>query len=610
MKRVSTTMMAAALLFLLSACVIEPGIGSGQKVSVMFSASTGNEAGDDIVLRSAATAESETQTVSLGHGLFLSATLKPDTAGAGGELRAAEPLKEGQKVYLLAYEAGTLKGTVLYTQTSGNLVAEGGNGLVVEIGKTYNFIAYSYYDNTTDTPSATNVDPAKDLVWGQQAGKTIADNDRTVSIVMTRRFSQAKVRISCSTVANAEITDLGDVEMVSRYADLSIPDGTLTKGADIPLTVPFTFNSTNDITSDEPPQKIYPGVRVNIESMTVEVSSDPAPFVLSDLSLEFDNLTAGKNYVLEVIITESRWAHSNIYWQAVAQGDARYPGYLTFDTENQGHQGYQGVFFRWGSLVGISPALTSGNDNEGQAYSRDTPIYLPYYVEGGTSTWSCRIGSRGALANPYSTWNAVSSTGGHAPSTDIPYLDASYNAEPYGTYNTYASDAARNTTAMYDSLRGDICQYLGKTDPALNGFRLPQRDEFWAEVSQTWTTSTATSDGWIKGPGTFSTRFDAGYVDGRADFLSNANGEGIPLGSGKNLATGVELPAGGYRSGSSSRLSNVGYYGYHWSCSALSVTHGWELFFTNTYVGNSGIPGMYRSSAAPVRCMRKLPGEP
>jgi hypothetical protein len=543
--------------------------------------------------------------------------LKPDTAG---ELRAAESLANGQKVYLSAYEAGTgtLKGTALYTQTGGTLVADGGSGLEVETGSTYNFTAYSYYNNTTDTPSATNVDPEKDLVWGQQAGKAITANDRSVSIVMTRRFSKAKVRISCSTVTDATITALGTVTITSSYANLSIPDGVLTKDTKataITLPVPFNFTPTNDITSNGT-HMIYPGVQVNIASMTVEVPYDLlSPFDLSDLSMEFNNLTGGKNYVLEMIVTESRWAYSNIYWQAVNdEDDPRYPGYLTFDTQDNGHQGYQGVYFKWGSLVGVSPALTPGASNEERNYSTTTPVYIPTYVEGGTSTWDVGSGA----TNPYSTWRSTTA-GVAALATEIPYLDGSYDASPYGTDNTYAKDSARNTPAMYAAKKGDICQYLGKTDPALNGFRLPLRSEFWAGTRQNWNTTTATTDGWLKGDGSFTTSYAAGYADGRADFLATqpdtcynpnqpTNGVGMKLGSGINLVTGAVLPAGGMRN-STTVLTITGARGYHWSCSALSGTHGWELFFDEQGVGNLSDPGISRSSAAPVRCMRKLPGE-
>jgi hypothetical protein len=172
---------------------------------------------------------------------------------------------------------------------------------------------------------------------------------------------------------------------------------------------------------------------------------------------------------------------------------------------------------------------------------------------------------------------------------------------------------------MYAGLRGDICQYLGKTDSTLNGYRLPKRSEFWAEVRQDWNTTTPTTDGWLKGDGSFTDRYVAGYADGRADLLANrvgtgynpnqpTNGVGVKFGSGSNLATGVVLPAGGARG---SALFNVGARGLHWSCSALSATYGWELFFNADGVGNlTETPGIPRSSAVPVRCMHKLQGEP
>jgi hypothetical protein len=170
---------------------------------------------------------------------------------------------------------------------------------------------------------------------------------------------------------------------------------------------------------------------------------------------------------------------------------------------------------------------------------------------------------------------------------------------------------------MYDSLRGDICQYLGKTNPALNGYRLPKRDEFWAGTRQDWNTATPTTDGWLKGDGTFVSSPAAGYADGRADFLATqtgtgynpnqpTNGAGMKLGSGSNLATGVVLPAGGLRIGS---LAFIGTGGYYWSCSALSETFGWEMLLNVDGVGNMGRPGIPRSSAVPVRCIRKLQGE-
>jgi hypothetical protein len=173
MKRINIILSTAALLCVAASCDITPGGGSGEKVSILFSTATGNEEGEDVVLRSAATAESETQVFSLGSNLYLYATLKPEA----DELRAEVAPAEGQKVYLSAYNTGgTRVAHVLYTYTGGKLVSP--DVLKVEPDQTYNFTAYSYYNNTTETPAATNIHPAKDLVWGQQTKEITADSRR------------------------------------------------------------------------------------------------------------------------------------------------------------------------------------------------------------------------------------------------------------------------------------------------------------------------------------------------------------------------------------------------------------------------------------------------
>jgi hypothetical protein len=567
MKRVSITMMAAAMLFLLSACVIEPGMNSGQKVAIRFAASNGNEAGDDIVLRSAATAETETQTVSLGGDFFLYATLTPEAADAAGELRAAEPLDEGQKVYLSAYEmgTGTHVGTVLYTYTNSNLVAEGGNELVVETGKTYNFTAYSYYNNTTDTPSATNVDPAKDLIWGQHADKAITADDRTVSIVMTRRFARAKVRIGTTIPGATILAPLGAVSITSSYANLSVPDGVLTKGADITHTVTFPDNFPTDSIVGNETDTVYPGVKVNIASLILDVpGQDGTPFTRSDISLGFNSLKGGKSYVLEVSVMPRRWAWSNIYWDGEK---------LTFDTQDNGNQGYQGVFFIRGSLVGISPTFSYWWD-----YSTATPVYIPNYVEGGTSTWSA------PETSPYSAWQDI----------------------PMTFYN-------QNTPESYLAKNGDICQYLGKTDAALEGYRLPTGNEMG---SGEWITEIGVAAYELEYSGNM-------YADGRADLFATQQGTGYDPdqptnGLGEkhtayiNSEMGVVLPGAGVIPFGGDGRENLllehrphGVYG----------TSTGRVFFEGNGEAGVGVDwwvglGQSEWDLFSVRCIRKLPGEP
>jgi hypothetical protein len=595
MKRISIALLMAALLCVATACDITPGSGLDGKVAIRFAVSTGNEEGDDEVLRSAGVVDSETQTVSLGGDLFLYATLRP----AADELRAAEVnLAEGQKVWLSAYTpSGTLTDQALYTYAGGRLISA--DSVKVEPG-TYNFTAHSYYNNTTDTPGTTAIDPDKDLVWGQQT-KTVSATDRTLTIVMKHLFSQVRVNVK-TTIPGAMITAIGATTIANSYADLTVHDGAISKGAALTHNVTFPDNYPTDSINGNETHVVYPPLRLNMASMTVLVSGISTPFTLSNLSFVYNNLLAGKRYVLEVSVKRTSWARSNIYWQSVPTGQPRAPGYLTFDVTDLGHQGYQGVFFRWGSLVGVSPAQTNGSSG----YSTATPVYIPTYVEGGTSTWSVGSGA----TNPYSTLGNSTD-----PATDIPYLDgSSYNASPYGIDNTYVIDAARNTTAMYDSLRGDICQYLGKTDSTLTGYRLAIQNEM-VRGSQKWNTVTPTADGWIKGDGSFNMRNGAGYADGRADFLAEVsgtgydptqptNGVGVKFGAAINQELGVMFPASGLRSAAGGGLGSVGLNGYSWSCSAVNATNAWELLFSEEAVGTQS-SGTNRGGALPVRCIRE-----
>jgi hypothetical protein len=561
-------MLTVGLLILLSACVMEPGMDSGRKVSVKFAASTGNEAGSDIVLRRAAAEQPETQTVALGKGRFLSATLKPDV---GDELRATESLADGQKVYLSAYEAGTDThvSTVLYTYTGGNLVADGGSELEVAPG-TYDFTAYSFYDNTTDTPSTTDVDPAKDLVWGQHANKEITEEDQTVSIVMTHRFARAKVRIGTNIPGAAILAPLGAVSITSSYANLSIPDGVLSKGADIPHTVNFPpFTSTDSIVGYET-DTVYPGVKMNIASLIIDVpGQDGTPFTRSGISLGFNSLKGGKSYVLEVSVRQTRWAFSNIYWQAVAEGEARHQGYLTFDTYDNGHQGYQGVYFRCGSLVGISPPT-----NESNQYSTATPVYIPNYVEGGTSTWSV------PETSPYSSLGDIST--------------------PYGDGFTYLREAEQNTPEMYAAKKGDICQYLGETDPALEGYYMPRH-----ALGDTYDDTSPMSDFRVAG---FLMRIGrTGWKDIELysyDDTYHADGTTRFYWGFVHQEMGVVLPysGGGYS-------SSYFYHGlYYWTSGILYYRD--VLTFTTRGLDDDDVVGIDwfgELSATPARCIRKLP---
>jgi hypothetical protein len=588
-------MLTVGLLLLPAACDITPDIRSGgKKVAIRFSANTINEEGGEEVLRSAGVGEADTQTQTqtmlLDSDLFLYATLKPDSTGAADELRAAIPLAEGQKVCLVA--CGSVEtspdnweykqvATATYTCTAGQLVADEGQPLEVELGGTYDFTAYSYY-NSSETPLASDIDPAKDLVWGRQT-KEITDNDRTITIHMTHQFSQVRVRVK-TNMAGAAITDLEDVEIVSHNFGLN-DHGNISWGADLSLPVTFPdFESTTEITGNETymvyptvygysmyGQTIYPSVWVNIGSITVSMGT-ANPFTGNNLSIQY-KLTGGKRYMLEMELKQSRWAFSNIYWQAVAdENNPRYPGYLTFDTQNKGNQNYQGVMFRWGSLVGIAPP--------GQGDFSTTPVYIPNYVEGGTSTWSV------PETSPYSTMDDISWAN-----------DGNYDF-------AYLGKAEQNTPEKYAAKKGDICQYLGKTDPALEGYYMPTHDwyandlslsDFRAPSQMMWLEDTE----W---------KIISIYPH---DYTYSADGKARRSFGIFHQEMGLVLPFSGAWSEWGGGAGAIAYWTTGWIPDYFGTPLMLGLLFDGYewrgMIDVFGTGGFYYEVATPVRCIRKLP---
>jgi hypothetical protein len=149
------------------------------------------------------------------------------------------------------------------------------------------------------------------------------------------------------------------------------------------------------------------GVRIG----SIEVSASISTF--SDKWAYFNStLDAGTSYTLVVALVQgAAFANSNIFWDGEK---------LTFDILDLGHQYYQGVVFKFGSLVGMSPV--SGT------FSTSRIIYTPTEI----------------ITGAYSSWG------------EIPYWDD----------NSDVGDPD------IDALKGDICKYINP------GFRLPKFGEF------------------------------------------------------------------------------------------------------------------------------------
>jgi hypothetical protein len=293
---------------------------------------------------------------------------------------------------------------------------------------------------------------------------------------------------------------------------------------------------------------------------------------------------------LLVDVKKCIWARSNIYWQEVTDVlDSKYPGYLTFvtDVSDLTKQGLQGVLFKWGSLVGISPALTNGSN----AFSGATPVYIPTLVyDSGEDTYANSTWERNTSHSYTSgSWKETASGVAENAATNVPYLDGSYTSSgsvAFGRDNRYAIEAEQNTDEMYEGLRGDICQYLSTKTKAVPGdYRLPTSNEL------------APASGWTRG-GDHTTNLGLGNHSGTVDFLD------INRAWLKNADMGnVIFPAPGFRDNANhGGLFHVNAYGMYWSGSAYDGTTVYYLRFVNGFASGNYL----RSYALSVRCVQNL----
>jgi hypothetical protein len=588
------------LAVLLASCEKE-GIleGSGENVAVNISLGDVFYGGNETVTR-VYHSEEETVSVALGDGLFMYAKIEKNM---GAETRAGEALADGVKVRVVAYQGGTIKGTGEYTVKSGVLVSENGSGFTVEEGE-YDFVAYSYNSAISPDNSGAVVTVASpnDLLWGENKNKTISVLDNEVTITMTHKFEQVAVK---ATMTGANITVSGVTVSPGNSADLTVETGGVAKnGVAISTAVPIsTWNGLNTPTVTSDPVVIYTGTNsIYVDLGTIWIDGYDEPFTNARATFN-KALTAGYSYTLAISFKKTRWAKSNIYWKSTGDNT----GYLTFDTHENSHQGYQGVFFKWGSLVGVSPV---------GSYDDNTALYVPYDYTDDTkpTTAKWKQTTRNAVkadtdipavTDNWTSWEKIANT-----STNIPYLNpANYAGSNYSRDNTYAIDPDRNTTAMYQSLRGDICQYLStKTGVVSGDYRLPTSNEFGTINTNQWAASNPTvnpnADGWIKGSGSFSVNNAAGKADGTANLLVAADNNGNAVyGSAINRSMGdVVFPAAGYRRDNGGALYGVGDDGCYWSGSANSSVSGYAMYFVNSSVSSAGTTD--RSYGFSVRCVQ------
>ena len=278
-----------------------------------------------------------------------------------------------------------------------------------------------------------------------------------------------------------------------------------------------------------------------------------------------------------------RFARSNIVWDAANQK-------LTFATTVEENTtvapaNAQGVFFKWGSLVAISPVGTSN------AFDPSQILYK---------------------ANSYATYSVWEGA------NDIPY--ANETSGKFGTNNTDEDDfddyGPGGTGYNVSADKGDICRYISAKGwvPAGENWRLPTMSEFQELMDEfggfPYSVQYPANGGFTNinylTPSTPG--YDAAWDNG---YWQVPSGRWLGSGATADAATGeqatkipgtnsVYFPAGGNRNANGD-ASIVGYNGFAWSGSSYNTMNAHYLYVVSTRTYGAFYA---RYLALPVRCIR------
>jgi hypothetical protein len=203
----------------------------------------------------------------------------------------------------------------------------------------------------------------------------------------------------------------------------------------------------------------------------------------------------------------------------------------------------QGLFFRWGSLVGLSPV---------GSYDASVAVFRP---DGFTRTIT-------------DEWDSV------------PFLDKDNGKESYQrTYDQFITDYP---TSGYDAASGlgDICRYISDKGWVKGKWRIPTSIEFEDLVAtQQYQGEFATQ---------YSNKTDGTYI----------------MESGYIFDTGTNsrfFPASGNRKFSTGAMDFTGTNGFYWASSPGGTSNANNLGFINGFVNAAG--NTLRMLAIPVRCV-------
>lgn len=478
---------------------------------------------------------------------------------AGTRTSDRSPLATGKKFKVLAFEQGKVNSSGYISQ--GDFVMGGktiDKKLHVKAGSTYTFVCYSG-NSAGDLPDFSATDYSVDqypdgdngdLLYAKFDKKITAD-DKNLSISFVHQFPRIKLIADASSIGK-NITAMAPARIECHKGRMNLSNGTMT-ALDDTRSCEIGWGSITPgetVTSDA--SQVYvtdKTISVTLPSVTI------GDVTLKDLKATFTNVTleAGTVYSLRLKFVGQAhpgldivFAGSNIYWDGTK---------LTFDNAGvTSHQKYQGVVFKYGSLVGISPALDNGSADFSTA---TTPLFVPDVST--NASWSQTT----ADAMSWS-WD------------DIPYV--STGSDKDASVNYLFNEIG---TSGYSEYKGDICKYLsdkGYAPSSPNGWRMPTEAEFGEK-------SDYVAD---DGPFAVALTTDA---SGKAEMLSGYT------------FSNAYFPASGSRSYGSGGVSEAaGKYGRYWSGSVYSSSYTYAMIFYGT--GMSLPYAVSRTNQYTVRCVK------
>jgi hypothetical protein len=362
------------------------------------------EGGEEDIVRSASTSEPEEVITPVGDGMLLEMRMERDTS----ELRAITTLAGNSYFRVVAVEHGT--STFIsygdFTINTGSVAVAG--GLHVPDNGTYDFICYSYNTNTAlaalSYAQGTNIASAainvlqgtNDLLWEKIEDIAVSGSAPELDVLLERVMARVKVLIDCSYNSWTITSISSSVTLGSVYTGgtIRLTDGGVASNTGTPTFTSWSGSGYQRESNEILVMRKAGGstITVNVPANTIlrqGMESIPATVTTATFTTE---LKSRYSYRLCVKLKKMKWAGSNIYWNGSA---------LTFDLYGTStHRGYQGLHFRWGSLVGLSPAGMGG-------FSTSTVLYkLNAIATGDFANWD---------AVPY--WDTNSDVGDPNPTT-------------------------------------------------------------------------------------------------------------------------------------------------------------------------------------------------